>query len=89
MTDSDVQSIKRSLKSIEKHLDRQDERFDHCDTRFGLLDDRLDGIDGRLENHVTGPGAKKTAVTGGGAGAFATAVILAVFECLRRLHIGV
>jgi hypothetical protein len=89
MTDSDVQKITRSLKKIEDHLDRQDTRFDHCDTRFGLLDERLDGIDGRLENHVVGPGAKRTAATGGSVAAVVTTIVLAVFECLRRLHIGV
>jgi len=89
MTESQIASITKALGRIEKHLDRQDERFDHCDERFGLIDQRLDGIDGRLETHVTGPGTKKTAVTGGGAGALVTAVVLAIFEGLRRLHVGV
>lgn len=89
MTESQIAGITRVLTRIEKHLGAQDDRFDHLDDRLNSCDSRLDRIDNRLETHVTGPGAKKTAVTGGGAGAVMTAVVLAIFEGLRRLGVGV
>ncbi len=89
MTESQIASITKALVRIDKHLGAQDDRFDHLDDRLNSCDGRLDRIDNRLETHVTGPGAKKTAVTGGGAGALVTAVVLAIFEGLRRLHVGV
>jgi hypothetical protein len=85
MTESQIAGITKALGRIEKHLDRQDERFDHQDTRFNGCDERLDRIDGRLETHVAGPGAKRTAATGGGVAAVVTAMILALFEGLKRL----
>lgn len=85
MTETQIAGITKSLTRIEKHLDRQDERFDHQDTRFNGCDERLDRIDGRLETHVAGPGAKRTAATGGGVAAVVTAIILGLFEGLKRL----
>jgi hypothetical protein len=85
MTESQIAGITKALGRIEKHLDRQDERFDHQDTRFNGCDERLDRIDGRLETHVSGPGAKRTAATGGGVAAVVTAIILGLFEGLKRL----
>ena len=94
MTESHIASITKALGRIEKHLDRQDDRFDTCDGRFNGIDGRLNtlsetiqGVGEHLDTHVSGPGTKKTAVTGGGAGALVTAVVLAIFEGLKRLHV--
>ena len=87
MTENQIASITKALRSIDKHLALQDGRLEHLDNRFNGSDLRLDRIDERLENHVSGPGAKRTAATGGGVAAVVTAIVLAVFESLRRLHI--
>jgi len=85
MTESQIAGITKALGRIEKHLDNQDRRFDGVDERFNHLDQRLTGIDERLDNHVAGPGAKRTAATGGGVAAVVTAIILGLFEGLKRL----
>ena len=85
MTESQIASITKALGRIEKHLGQQDDRFEHLDSRFNHLDERLTGIDERLDNHVAGPGAKRTAATGGGVAAVVTATILGLFEGLKRL----
>jgi len=85
MTESQIAVITKALGRLEKHLGAQDDRFDHLDKRFNTCDDRLDSIDSRLETHVAGPGAKRTAATGGGVAAVVTAVILGLFEGLKRL----
>jgi len=85
MTETQIASIMKALGRVELHLGQQDDRFDHLDKRFNTCDARLDSIDSRLETHVSGPGTKRTAATGGGVAAVVTAIILGLFEGLKRL----
>ncbi len=89
MTESQIAQIMRGLGRLDKRMGSMDGRLDHFDERFNTIDERMGLFDERLTAHCEGVGSKKTAVTGGGAGAIVTAVVLAIFEGLKRLHVGV